>query len=189
MKLRRRETGAETPLTEGMLVGRLPQCGLLINENSVSRKHAVVEQRGAGWWLKDLGSSNGMACNGRKLTEFELRHGDLITFGNIAFDVIAPAPVAENLDEIVVEGSYEPELSMPPPKSVEDAETSAPSRADIERARLRREAKGAGRARGLGDLSQQPAWILVVLFVAGGGVLYGVGMGVRWLMNTISGAG
>jgi len=38
-------------------------------------------------------------------------------------------------------------------------------------------------------LSQQPAWVIVLILAAGVGVIYGVGIGVRMLMGAISPTG
>ena len=81
MKLRRRESGAETELTPGLVVGRLAECGLQLQDGSVSRRHAKLELRGSSWWVVDLGSSNGTFRNGERGKEFELRGGDLVTCG------------------------------------------------------------------------------------------------------------
>jgi predicted component of type VI protein secretion system len=179
MKLRRRESGLETALTDGMVIGRAPDCQLIVQESSVSRKHARIEQRGLDWWLVDLKSSNGIACNGQKLESFELRAGDLVSLGTVAYDVIAPAstPTAAAAPQVAAADQSDSIV------------TAAPSRADLERARLRREAEGTKRSRGLGDLSQQPTWVIVLLALVGGGVIWGVAMGMRLLMGTISPTG
>ncbi len=198
MKLRRRETGLVTELTEGLLIGRAKDCQLSIQESSVSRMHARVEMRDGVWWLVDLKSSNGIACNGQRQSEFELRGGDLVTFGTVAFDVLAPAtpaasaiPATSAASAAAADEDLGIELEMPAPTPEPEVPSSVaqPSAADLERARLRREAAGSGRSRGLGDLSQQPAWVIVLILAAGVGVIYGVGIGVRMLMGAISPTG
>lgn len=190
MKLRRRETGLETELTDGLIIGRANNCQLVIQEGSVSRNHAKAEERGSTWWLVDLKSSNGIACNGQRLNEFELRGGDLVTFGSVAFDVVADAAASAPADDFGLDLEMPEENEVAPAQPKVEAPTQAqPSAADLERARLRREAQGGSRSRGLGDLSQQPAWVIVLVLAVGAAVVYGVGIGVRMLMNTISPAG
>ncbi|MBC8404292.1 MAG: FHA domain-containing protein [Planctomycetes bacterium] len=201
MKLRRRESGLETALTDGMVIGRAPDCQLVVPESSVSRKHARIEQRGLNWWLVDLKSSNGIACNGQKLESFELRGGDLVTLGSVAYDVIVPVSSVNDLGLDLEEPTDFPSASLASTPTLAPAQqvsasaqgdsnvTAAPSRADLERARLRREAEGTKRSRGLGDLSQQPTWVIVLLALVGGGVIWGVAMGMRLLMATISPTG
>lgn len=186
MKLRRRETGSEIELTHGMVIGRHHDCQLVVQEGSVSRQHARVEQRGQAWWLVDLKSSNGIACNGQRQSEFELRGGDLVTLGSVAFDVIAP--VAAPALVIGGDDDFGLDLEMPD-QPVKSQPAAQPSGADLERARLRREIEGDKRSRGLGDLSQQPAWVIALVLAVGAGVVYGVGIGVRMLMGMISPTG
>lgn len=211
MKLRRRDTGEETALTPGLLVGRSSECGLSLRESSVSRKHARLELRDQEWWVVDLGSSNGTLRNGQREGEFPLAGGDRVTFGAIEFDVVGDAPAAASAsaaapaaaspgtggapdlgDEIEIEGELQTEPPKAPEPVVEEDET-APSAspgltaAERERARLRQELKQPRRSRGLGDLSQLS--LPVQLLVVGLGLLvaYGVVLGVRWLMGAIAG--
>lgn len=195
MKLRRRDSGEDTPLSPGLVVGRLAECGLRIEDGSVSRRHAKVEQRGEAWWVVDLGSSNGTQRNGLKETEFELRGGDLVTFGAVAFEVVAPrvsapaAPAPDFGDEISLDddGGFE---AAPAASSVREAEPapepSRTSRADQERARLRQELKQSKRSSGLGDLGQLsfPMQLLVAALAIG--VVFGIVIGIRLLSETIS---
>lgn len=46
-----------------IVIGRAPDCDLVIDDESVSRKHAVIEGR----LLEDLGSRNGTVVNGQRL--------------------------------------------------------------------------------------------------------------------------
>jgi pSer/pThr/pTyr-binding forkhead associated (FHA) protein len=55
---------------------------LVIARDTVSARHAVIEQTEAGCRVRDLGSANGTFLNGKRLgTEpADLRHGDRIRF-------------------------------------------------------------------------------------------------------------
>lgn len=41
------------------LIGRGRHCDLVIDSARVSREHAVIRREPDGWWIEDLGSSNG----------------------------------------------------------------------------------------------------------------------------------
>jgi len=61
--------------------------GTLPDGGYVSRRHAELQWRECGWWLKDLGSSNGTfvrrdAGEFERVDEMELRNGDEVAFGN-----------------------------------------------------------------------------------------------------------
>lgn len=49
-------------------VGRSPTCDLIIPHESVSRTHCRIEKGQNGFYLTDLGSSNGSFIDGRKLS-------------------------------------------------------------------------------------------------------------------------
>lgn len=64
-------------------VGRLPECEVTLLDPNVSRRHAEIHQRGNGFVLVDLGSTNGCTVNGVRVAERELRDGDEIGIGNV----------------------------------------------------------------------------------------------------------
>ena len=60
--------GSPVPIeisSEKVVVGREPTCDVVVSDGSVSRKHAIVEQRGTGWAVVDQGSANGTFVGGR----------------------------------------------------------------------------------------------------------------------------
>ena len=69
---------AEEPLT----IGRLSDCDVVLNDDSVSRRHAELRRQGGDIFLVDLGSTNGTKVNGAGIRERRLVDGDLITVGN-----------------------------------------------------------------------------------------------------------
>lgn len=171
MRLRQRDSGEEHPLADGMVLGRVPQCQVRLEDTSVSRRHAKVEEREGDLWLVDLGSSNGTLLNGRRIGEFRLRPGDLVTLGAVAFDVVGETP---------------PTATAPPRRREEGAAPRPePGLADAERARIRAELRAAGRAGGLGDLGQQPFLIQVVVGLVGLGLLVGAFYGIRYLAGVL----
>jgi pSer/pThr/pTyr-binding forkhead associated (FHA) protein len=52
-----------------LTVGRTRASKLHIKDSAVSEKHAELRWEGGNWNLADVGSSNGTAVNGKKLTE------------------------------------------------------------------------------------------------------------------------
>ena len=56
--------GTRYPLSEGEnLVGRGPWSHILLEDQSVSRRHCVLEQSGDALSVRDLGSKNGTQVN------------------------------------------------------------------------------------------------------------------------------
>src|SRR5687768_15647729 len=61
---------------EAFCVGRAEECELRIQNEFVSRRQAMVEQRDGQWYVRDLGSSNGIYIGGERVTELPI-HGAL----------------------------------------------------------------------------------------------------------------
>lgn len=69
------------------LVGRDPACEMVIEDKSVSRRHAFFERRGPAWAVVDQGSANGTFVNGAQVTDAELRDGQELRLGMVALRV------------------------------------------------------------------------------------------------------
>lgn len=66
-------------------IGRVAGMDIQIDDVSVSRRQAEIRQEGAGWVVKDIGSSNGTFVNGERLTgERALKAGDEISVGQFS---------------------------------------------------------------------------------------------------------
>jgi len=71
-----------TIISEGLLIGRLPQCELLLNHPSVSRVQAGIKQFEEGYYLFALRPKNPVILNGKHVEENEaLAAGDIIEVG------------------------------------------------------------------------------------------------------------
>jgi len=68
---------------ERMTIGRSRECELVIDDPNVSRQHAELRKTIEGWMIADLGSTNGVKVNGKRVHEEVLRPGDKITLGLI----------------------------------------------------------------------------------------------------------
>ncbi len=53
-------TGTSLPLREaGVLIGRNPECALVLDDEFASGRHARIIRGEDGWYVEDLGSTNG----------------------------------------------------------------------------------------------------------------------------------
>jgi hypothetical protein len=68
-----------------IVIGRSAACELVLADDTVSRRHALLELDRGAWRLTDLGSSNGTWVNGRRAAEVEVRPGDELQFGAARF--------------------------------------------------------------------------------------------------------
>jgi hypothetical protein len=64
--------GAERTVQKGLLLGRDPAADFVIEDDGASRRHAMIEKREDGFYLRDLGSANGTHYKG------ELLHGRVV---------------------------------------------------------------------------------------------------------------
>ena len=72
---------------DAALVGREPGCDVVISDGSVSRKHARLEKRAAGFAVIDQGSANGTFLDSQRVAEAALKSGQEIRFGAVTFRV------------------------------------------------------------------------------------------------------
>ena len=66
----------------GGVIGRSRDCDVVLDDQNVSRRHAEVRPSGGSWIVKDLGSTNGVKVNGRRIQGPQsLKRGDTIQLG------------------------------------------------------------------------------------------------------------
>ena len=65
-----------------VVIGRARDCDIQLADANVSRRHAELRQEGASYWVVDLGSTNGMEVNGKRVKRAKLADGDTITLGS-----------------------------------------------------------------------------------------------------------
>src|SRR5215212_5438416 len=71
-----------TIISDGLLIGRLPQCEVLLNHPSVSRVQAGIKQFENNYYLFALRPKNPVILNGKPVEENEaLAAGDIIEVG------------------------------------------------------------------------------------------------------------
>ncbi len=93
---------------ERLLVGRDDDCHVSLPGNSLSRHHADIVRDGPLHLVRDLGSLNGVAVNGKRVSHAPLSPGDVLRLGSwlglVLADPLVPPPgvpafrkLAENL--------------------------------------------------------------------------------------------
>ena len=75
------------PPTGTAVVGRSPECDVVLDVAAVSRKHASIEVGPQQIWLQDHGSRNGTYVNGQRVVDrVELRDGDHVLICDVLFE-------------------------------------------------------------------------------------------------------
>jgi pSer/pThr/pTyr-binding forkhead associated (FHA) protein len=71
-----------------MHIGRSPSADIVLDDSSVSRKHALIARRGEDMVILDDRSLNGIRVNGARVSAAVLCHGDVIGVGQITLRFI-----------------------------------------------------------------------------------------------------
>src|SRR4029078_10180419 len=61
---------------ERVLIGRSRECDIVMSDPNVSRRHIELRRGERGWTAVDLGSTNGMKINGRRMSHAEVEPRD-----------------------------------------------------------------------------------------------------------------
>jgi hypothetical protein len=70
-----------SPEGDRTTIGRSPDCGVFLDDVTVSRRHAALLEREGRWEIEDLGSLNGTFVNRRRVDSAPLEDGDEIQIG------------------------------------------------------------------------------------------------------------
>lgn len=104
--------GAAPPAPDGVIagtfvVGRSPDCDLVLADPSVSRRHARLLPRGGELLVEDLGSSGGTFVNGQRVERAAAGPGDVLRFGPRVEYAIQPEGAAGGLRRAAARGGDE----------------------------------------------------------------------------------
>jgi hypothetical protein len=121
----------EMAISEGIIsIGRaLDNIVCVDGDSNVSRYHAVIEARINGFWLSDLGSSNGTTLNGNPvLYEQRLQHGDLIELGGSStIELRVDQQKPQTIPYEVPAATPQPEAHQLPTPSIESPQIQSPT--------------------------------------------------------------
>lgn len=75
-------------LSDQVTVGRSAECDLMINDDSVSRKHCVLYKQGSKVFIRNLSQMNGTIVNGNKISDTcEIINGTKLKLGRVSLRV------------------------------------------------------------------------------------------------------
>ena len=74
-------SGEMFPLDGETTVGRSPDCGIFLDDVTVSRKHAILREREGTFSIEDQGSLNGTFVNRKRVESAQLEDGDELQVG------------------------------------------------------------------------------------------------------------
>lgn len=83
--------GLEVPIDrDWMVIGRGRSADVMIAEPTISRAHAAIGYDGVGFFMQDLGSTNGTRVNGERQARRALSEGDELQLGKLRLRIAMP---------------------------------------------------------------------------------------------------
>jgi len=76
LRLEREDGSGGDVAKDRWIIGRGAHCDLVIDSAKISREHAAVARQADGWWIEDLGSSNGTWFHGERISRRRISDGD-----------------------------------------------------------------------------------------------------------------
>lgn len=73
-----------------IVIGRGRKADLVLAEATISRKHAAIGFDSEGFFIEDLGSTNGTRVNGASVDRQRLKNNDEIQMGKLRLGVTLP---------------------------------------------------------------------------------------------------
>lgn len=101
-----------------LTIGRGSECDVTIQSSKISRQHCCVAQVTTGYVIRDLGSTNGVRINRKRVEESLLTAGDELIIGNVRFsveEIRRPRPHSDYFSHAPAEGS---QIIIPPKDSI-----------------------------------------------------------------------
>lgn len=104
-----------------LVIGKAPECDIVIPDGAISRRHAEIEARAGKVFIRDLKSLNGTRINDQKIgeQEVELKEGDSVSLGRTSISLRFAPPVD-------IESRPTAEEEIPPVRPTQKSPTSPP---------------------------------------------------------------
>ncbi|MBL4622019.1 MAG: FHA domain-containing protein, partial [Immundisolibacteraceae bacterium] len=71
-------------------IGRTPGNDIVLEDQSISKRHALIVRTNGGWKIEDCESTNGTSINGETVMGGQLHHADRVRIGGIKIAFIVP---------------------------------------------------------------------------------------------------
>lgn len=111
-----------------LLIGRLPECDVYLQDSLVSRMHARLSVQDGAIVLEDLHSSNGVYVNGLRIAHnVKLREGDRILIGTVELSLFETREASLQRLRAARAVESEPKLRVAPPSKALKVVPPAPA--------------------------------------------------------------
>jgi serine/threonine protein kinase len=88
------DKGRAITIPEGapLVAGRLSSCPIFLSDTHISRQHCQFQSGSGRLVVTDLNSTAGTLVNGRRITQYELKPGDIIQLGGVQLRAVCEDP-------------------------------------------------------------------------------------------------
>jgi two-component system cell cycle response regulator len=86
---------------EELVFGRDDDCGVALDDHTVSRRHAAFRWTGRGFLVADLGSTNGTLVNHTAVRTHDLSHGDQVKIGHSIFKFLCASTTEAHYHDVI----------------------------------------------------------------------------------------
>ena len=86
---------------EPVLLGRGSENTIVLENDSVSRRHCKIERRGRAYHVEDLSSTNGTYVNDELISDYQLRRGDQVKVGDTIFKFLSGSDMEAQYHETI----------------------------------------------------------------------------------------
>jgi len=87
--------------SEPVQLGRGGENTIVLENDSVSRRHCRIEKRNHAYYVQDLQSTNGTYVNDELITDYQLRRGDQIKVGDTIFKFLSGSDMEAQYHETI----------------------------------------------------------------------------------------
>jgi adenylate cyclase len=90
-------------ISDVMTIGRRESCDICLRFQNISGTHCELSLRNGVWYLRDLGSTNGVKVNGERTLRRPLRPGDEIGIANHKYTIQYKLPQGSTIEDVFSE--------------------------------------------------------------------------------------
>lgn len=114
-------------LKQQLLVGRRESCDIVLRFANVSAHHCQLNVQAGYWYVKDMGSKNGIKVNGVRYAERRLDPGDQLSVAKHQYEIkyspaelgaVGPPPANEELPNDIFGKSLLKHTALPKSRSI-----------------------------------------------------------------------
>jgi adenylate cyclase len=90
-------------INDVMTIGRRESCDIRLQFQNISGTHCELALKNGVWYVRDLGSTNGVKVNGERTLRRALRPGDEVSVANHRYTIQYQLPPGSTIEDVFTE--------------------------------------------------------------------------------------